>query len=255
MGSDTTLDAFLGGRLTLEQPKTGYRAGVDPVLLAAAIPAKTGQKVLELGCGTGAALLCLGARVRGLSLCGVEMQDGYADLCRANATRNGMDATVYTADLRDLPQTLREMSFDHVFANPPYFDRGHGNPSAAQDKDIAFAGDTPLADWIDTATRRLVPKGYFTLIIKAHRLADVLSAFDHRLGSVVVVPINGREGRDADRVLLQARKGGRAALRLTAPIPLHAGEAHLRDGEDYTAEISSILRKGAPLQFPSPSNH
>lgn len=245
MDSDTTLDAFLGGRLTLEQPRRGYRAGVDPVLLAAAVTAQTGEKVLELGCGTGAALLCLGARVSGLVLHGVEVQARYADLCRANATRNGIDASVHTADLRALPDDLRALSFDHVIANPPYFDRTQGNSSAAPDKDMAFGGDTDLADWIDQATRRLKPRGRLTMIQKAHRLADLLSAIDSRLGSIVVTPITGREGRDADRVLLRAKKGGRAAFRLTAPVYLHDGPAHLRDGEDYRTEIVQILRNGA----------
>lgn len=243
--ADTTFDAFLGGRLTLEQPRRGYRAGVDPVVLASAVPAQGGQSVLELGCGTGAALLCLATRIGGLDLHGVEVQPRYADLCRSNATRNGINATIHTADLRSLPMALRALSFDHVMVNPPYFDRTHGNSSAASDKDVAFGGDTDLADWIDQAARRLKPKGHLTIIQKAHRLGDLLSAIDSRLGSVIVIPITGREGRDADRVLVRAKKGGRGAFRLTSPVYLHDGPTHIRDGEDYRPEIAQILRNGA----------
>ena len=245
LDSKTTLDAFLGGRLTLEQPAKGYRAGVDPVLLAASVPAQAGDAVLELGCGTGAALLCLGRRVAGLTLHGVELQDGYADLCRANAERNRIPATVHRADLRTLPAELRQMSFHHVICNPPYFDRAEGSNSAKPDRDIAFGGDTALADWIDCATRRLRPKGRLTLIQKAHRLADVLSAIDDRLGSIIVTPIVGRMGRDADRVLVTAIKGGRGPFRLRSPVPLHDGDQHLKDGEDYRPEIARVLRDGA----------
>lgn len=247
LGSDTTSDAFLGGRLTLTQPAVGYRAGVDPVLLASAVPAKTGQSVLELGCGTGAALLCLAKRVPGLELSAVEVQERYADLCRENTASNGITATIHTADLRNLPPPLRDKTFDHVIANPPYFDRSAGNPSASADKDIAFGGDTDLTDWIDVATRRLKPKGHFTLIIKAHRMMDVLAAIDDRLGSIIVTPICARPGRDADRILLHARKGGRAAFRLAAAVPLHTGQSHIKDGESYRPEISDILRNGAPF--------
>lgn len=247
---DTTLDAFLGGQLTLEQPRKGYRAGVDPVLLASAVPAQPGQSVLELGCGTGAALLCLGRRVSGLDLSGVEMQGAYADLCRRNADRNQISAAIHTADLRAMPAEIRANTFDHVIANPPYFDRAEGNNSTAPDKDLAFGGDTQLTHWIDQATRRLKPKGHLTFIQKAHRLADLLSAIDSRLGSLVVTPITGRAGRDADRIILRARKGGRAPFRLTAAVHLHAGPEHLRDGEDYRPEIVDVLRNGAA--FPSP---
>lgn len=254
-GFDTTVDAFLGGRLALKQPAVGYRAGVDPVLLASAVPAQSGQSVLELGCGTGAALLCLATRIGGLDLAAVEMQAHYADLCRANAATNNIMATIYTADLRNLPAALREKTFDHVIANPPYFERKAGNPSKSTDKDIAFAGDTGLVDWVDVATRRLKPKGHLTLIIKAHRMIDLLTVIDDRLGSLVVTPISGRLNQDADRILVQARKGGRAAFRLGAPVHLHAGTAHLRDGEDYRPEISDVLRNGAAFPFFTPKHH
>ena len=70
--ADLTRDKFLDGQLTILQPRYGYRAGVDPVFLAASVPAKPGQNVLELGCGAGVASLCLARRVSGLSLFGVE---------------------------------------------------------------------------------------------------------------------------------------------------------------------------------------
>lgn len=250
MASDTTFDAFLGGHLTLEQPVKGYRAGVDPVLLAASVPAQSGQSVLELGCGTGAALLCLAARVKGLGLYAVEVQSRYADLARANAAANGFEANITTADLRQMPPDLTAHSFDHLIANPPYFDRANGNASPVPHRDTAFAGDTDLADWIDAATRRLKPKGWFTLIQKADRLPEILRAIDVRLGSIAVVPLTGRAGRDADRILLRARKGGRTPFRLHAPIHLHDGATHGQDGEDYRPDIANILRQGAVFPFP-----
>jgi tRNA1(Val) A37 N6-methylase TrmN6 len=247
---DTTHDAFLSGRLTLEQPRVGYRAGVDPVLLAASVPAVSGQSVLDLGSGVGAAMLCLAARVPDLDLNAVEIQPAYADLCQSNAQVNWFTAQVWTADLRALPDDLRARTFDHVITNPPYFDRTHGNASEDVGRDMAFAGDTRMTDWIDTATRRLKPKGWLTLIQKADRLGDVLGAMDARLGSVSIVPMTGRMGRDADRIILRARKGGRAPLRLHAPVHLHDGATHDRDAEDYAPAISAVLRHGAKFPFP-----
>lgn len=245
-----TDDGMLGGRVRLWQPARGYRAGLDPVLLAAAAPARTGQSVLDLGAGVGAAFLCLMARVPGLDVTAIELQPDYAALAADNATRNGQTARIVTADLRALPGPVRQARFDQVIANPPYFGRDRGSASPDRGRDLALAGDTPLADWIDTASRRLAPKGWLTVIQKADRLPDLLAALHGRLGSVRVRPVAGREGHRADRVLLWARKGGRAPFRLDPPLILHDGPGHLRDAEDYRPAIRAVLRDAAALDHP-----
>lgn len=250
MSDDLTCDGFLGGRLRLWQPRRGYRAGVDPVLLAAAVPARAGQSVLELGCGAGAALLCLGARVPGLDLAGVELQQDYAWLACRNAAENGQEVQVVRADLAALPPALRGRGFDHVIANPPYFRAGAHSPATDPGRGTALGGETPLAQWIETAARRLAPKGYLHMIQRADRLPEMLGACDGRLGSLEVLPLSARAGRAPDLVILRARKGGRAGFRLHAPLILHAGARHEADGDDYRPEIAAVLRDAAPLPWP-----
>ncbi|MEX0305790.1 MAG: tRNA1(Val) (adenine(37)-N6)-methyltransferase [Ruegeria sp.] len=245
--SDLTLNEFLGGQVLLWQPKSGYRAGVDPVLLAASVPAFKGQTVLELGCGAGAAVLCLLSRIPDLQATGVELQPAYAALARRNAAQNAVSLTVVEADLSVLPSDLRQTQFDHVIANPPYYRPGAHSPAKDPGKRIALGEDTPLVDWINVAARRLAPRGYLHMIQKADRLPDVLAACTARLGSVEVLPLSPRAGRAAELVILRARKGGRAAFRLHAPLVLHQGDRHLRDGESYSSEVSAILRKGAAM--------
>lgn len=245
--ADVTEDKFLGGQLTLLQPRDGYRAGVDPVFLAAAIAAHEGESVLDLGCGVGAAALCLGTRVPGLTLVGVERQEAYAELARMNAFDNDVDLDVFTADLTDLPAEVKEESFDHVIMNPPYHLRDRSTTSTDEGREAALFEETPLAQWIDAATRRLKPRGHLTLIQKAERLPESLAGMDDRLGSILVKPLEPREGRAAALVLVQARKGGRGAFRLAAPLVLHEGAEHVGDKESYRREVSSILREGAHL--------
>ncbi|MBK1635469.1 tRNA1(Val) (adenine(37)-N6)-methyltransferase [Rhodovulum adriaticum] len=249
--SQTRCDAFLGGRLRIEQPARGYRSGMDAVLLAAAVPARPGQSVLELGCGAGVASLCLGARVAGLVQTGVELQDSYAALARRNAAANGIALEVLTADLSAPPPALRARIYDHVCANPPYFQRDRGSAAPDPVREAAQGEATPLAAWIDAAARRLTPGGWLTLIQRAERLPDLLTALDRRLGSAEILPLSPRAGRTAKLVLLRARKGGRGAFRLHAPLVLHAGERHERDGDSYTPALTAVLRQGAALPWPA----
>ena len=245
--TDVTKDRFLDGRIVVRQPREGYRAAMDPVLLASAVPARADQTVLELGCGAGIASLCLAWRVPGLALFGVELQPDYAALARQNAAHNGIAMQVTEADLADLPAPLRQRQFDQVMANPPYYRSGAGTAARLAGRETALREATPLAVWIDTALRRLVSGGRLTLIQQAARLPDVLAALDGRAGDVEVLPVQPRAGRDATRVILRARKGGRGPFRLHAPLILHAGATHAGDGEDLTPQARALLRDGAAM--------
>ncbi len=238
-------DAFLCGRLHLWQPKKGYRAATDPVLLAAACPALPGQSVLDMGCGAGAAALCLAARVPGVILTGLEVQSAYAALARRNAADNGIALQVETGDLAQMPKALRR-DFDHVIANPPYYPAG-GTPSPVAARARALQVDTPLAEWVQAAARRLAPGGWLTLICGVDGLPEVLAAMGAKLGSASVLPLQPREGRAALRILLRARKGGKGAFRLLAPLVLHQGAAHDGDRESYTPRANAVLRGGEGL--------
>lgn len=244
--SDTlTRDAFLGGKLHVLQPRKGFRSGVDAVLLAASIPAQSGDHVLEIGCGVGVGALCLHARVSGLQLTGVEVQPDYAALAQKNAASNRADMTVVTADLRALPAELRQQQFTHVMMNPPYFDRASGPAAQDMGRNIALAGDTPLADWIDIGIRRLAPKGSLTVIQHITRLPEVLSAVHGRLGAIVVQPLSGRAEALPNLFILQARHSGKSPFSLRKSEPLHEGEKHGKDGESYTKPMQNVLRNGA----------
>lgn len=236
-------DALLGGRLRLWQPVAGFRAGTDAVLLAAACPARAGDRVLDLGCGVGTAALCLGLRVPGVVLAGLELQPGYALLAQENAARNGIPFEVHRGDIARMPAPLRR-DFDHVIANPPYW--GPGTPASDAGRETALRDGGSLADWIAAARRRLRPEGWLTLVLGADRLADALAAMAG-LGSVVILPVAPRQGRPAGRVLIRARKGGRAPLRLLAPLVMHAAPRHAADAEDLTPEAETLLRGAAAL--------
>lgn len=251
---DPVQSDFLGGRVTAWQPVDGYRAGVDPVLLAASLPARSGQTALELGCGVGVASLCLMARVPGLAVTGLELQPVYAGLARRNAADNAIEKStrfeVLTGDLTALPDVLRQQQFDNVFANPPYFLRDRSTAARDAGRDIALGGDTPLEAWVEVAAKRCKPKGYVSFIQRIERLPALMAAMSTCLGSLQVLPLIPRRGRDAQLVLIRGRKNGRADFRLHDGLVLHDGARHEKDGDDYSEVAANVLRHGAALPFP-----
>ena len=244
-----TDDDFLGGRLRVRQPARGYRSGIDPVLLAASVPARNGDHVLELGTGSGVALLCLMRRVSGLSAVGVERNTELVQLARENSSTNGHTYEAVEADLRQLPADLRARSFDHVIANPPYFDRARGSAAAQGSREDGRGEETNLFDWVDIGVKRLKPGGRLTFIQRVDRVPDLLSCLDGRVGDVLLLPISARNGRDAKLAILQAKKGAKGPFRLLPPFLMHSGDTHVSDGDDYTPQASAILRNGGPLDL------
>ncbi len=244
-----TRDMLLGGRVTLLQPREGYRATTDPLLLAAAVPARAGQSVLELGCGVGTAALCLMRRVPGVRVTGVELQAAYAALARRNATLNDLPLEVVEGDVADLPAVVRRRQFDHVMANPPWFPPGSGAPAGRGDRERGRREATPLALWVDAMLRRLRSGGHFVLIQRTERLPEVLAAIGARLGAVRVLPLAGRTGRPAERFILLGRKDLRTPFTLLPPLVLHEGARHLADRDSFTPELRAILREGAALEI------
>jgi tRNA1(Val) A37 N6-methylase TrmN6 len=224
------------------QPRRGFRAGTEALLLAAAVPARPGESAFELGCGAGAAILALGARVGGLVLAGLEIQPGYAALARANAALNGMDLELWEGDVADPPRALAGRVFDHVLMNPPFHERARSSRAADPGRDLAHRGVAPLSAWGALAARRLRPGGTLTVVHRATALPDLLGAIPAGLGSVEVLPVAPRAGAAPATILLRARKGGRAPFRLLAPLNLH-------DGRRFAPAVEAALRAAAPLAW------
>lgn len=245
--NEITTDAFLGGRLTLKQPRRGYRAGIDPILLASSVPAHAGQSVLDMGCGVGAAMLALGRRVEGLDLVGIELQPVYADLARENARMNGFGASIVTGDVTVPPPELKARRFDHVISNPPYFAAGDGTAAADAGREAALRERATLDAWIGAGSKRLLPRGTMSVIQRADRLPALLAAMTPRLGSLRIRPLQPRAGAPAHLVIAHGVKGGRGRAGLDPPILLHVERSERNPAEGYTARIREVLRNGAFL--------
>lgn len=239
-----TIDAFLGGRLNLRQPKQGLRAGSDAVFLAAAVPARSGETALELGSGIGAAALCLARRVADLQVTGLEIQPDLVAYASANAMANDLADRVefIEADLHRPPAGMAGR-FDHVFANPPFFAAGNtGSPDATRRLGRTETAPGDLPRWIAAMLGFARPQGSLTLIYRIERQAELLAALGSAAQAIVLPLLAGRD-KPAKRVLVQAWKGRSGAVLHPPGLVLHGADGR------YTAEAETVLREGAGLSL------
>ncbi len=245
-GPALTEDSLLDGRVRLRQPAGGYRAAIDPVLLAAAVPAEPGETVADLGCGVASAGLCLLRRLPRVRVVGLEVQPRLVALARQNGDLNdvGPDLAAHLGDVRDPPACFATGRFDHVMMNPPYLDPAAARVSHDTARRIATVeGAAGLDDWMRCAIMLLRPKGSLTLIHRADRLAEVLTLCAETCGSLTVLPLWPRLGEPAKRVIVQARKGSGAPLRLLPGLVLH------RDDGAYSTAAEAVLRSAKRLEL------
>jgi tRNA1(Val) A37 N6-methylase TrmN6 len=222
-----TEDTFLGGRLHLRQPKSGHRAGHDAMLLAAATPARPGQRVVDFGAGVGAAGLAVARRVAGIELVLVEIDAGLADLARENAAANAIPAEIIVLDVTSAADVfaasgLSPDSADVVLMNPPFNDPARHRASPDQARSIAHvATATTLESWVHASRRILKSGGVLSLIWRADGLAEVLAALDRGFGSLAILPVHADAASPAIRVLVRATKGGKAPTQIHAALLLN----------------------------------
>jgi tRNA1(Val) A37 N6-methylase TrmN6 len=236
-----SVEKFLNGRVIARQPEQGFRAGLDAVMLAAAVP--EGATALELGAGSGAASLCLAARQPGMAVTGLEIDPGLVQLANDNAAANRMTERVrfMQADIFDPPPPLRR-DYDCVLTNPPF--HGGGQVSPQPDRARAMMDQGALGGWLAAGLKRTISGGTLTAILRADRLNEALAALP--LTGVSVLPLWPKKDAPAKRVIVQARKGSRAPFCLLPGLILHA------DSGAYAPEAEAILRGETALALGVP---
>lgn len=255
---DVSQDAFLGGALQVSQPRTGYRAGLDAVLLAAAAPLEPGSgvRVLDAGAGAGVVGLCVARRVPDARVTLAEIEPGLVALARDNATRNDLGERVHVvhADIAKggaafndpacVAAGLTPGTFDHVLANPPYLAAGRG--TTPHDRLKAMSHQMPgggLEAWIRFLTTAVAADGSATVIYPAEQLAALLAQMEGRFGALKVFPVFPRANSAATRIIVQGVKASRAPLQVLPGIVLHD------EGNAFRHDVQQILRDGAALRL------
>jgi len=243
-------DDFLGGAIKLYQPEEGYRIAADTVFLAASMTYHKKERLLDMGAGTGGILSCLLCRTTpeiGANIFhGIELQKELLDLAQRNALENGLGDNVayFLGDIANPPAACLPNSYDHVISNPPYLKKNGSTASPFETKAVAHVdGAIQLEKWVHLCLRMLKPLGRLTLVHRADRLDDIIAALHGKAGDIIIYPLWSTINKDANRVIIRARKGGKGNIALKAGLIVHTSEG------TFTKEAEAILRQGAALNI------
>lgn len=244
--AELTCDFFLGQRLEILQPKKGYRAGIDALLLGSAAANFDSKNICELGSGVGVAILtCLARRNDADNLpnlaTALEIDENAANLLNQNADKNGFAGLLEIANIDGMkPNSPYENKFDLVFSNPPYFDDFSKIRDPHESRHQAYVIGAPLLNWIKAMIRLVKSNGRLLLIHRADRMYDIIDALQNRAGDIRILPIHPKTRENANRVLISAKKSSKAPTQILPPIFLRDSD----NDKDYFPIIDEFCKGG-----------
>jgi tRNA1(Val) A37 N6-methylase TrmN6 len=230
--TELTEDSIFNGRIKLFQPKIGYRAALDPIILASFISPGPHQKILDVGCGVGTISLILKMRESTAEITALDMDKRMCQICEQNAAANGFSVEVLNVRIEDRA-ILKERLFDHVVTNPPFFEEKSSKVS--ESKKFANFETISLVEWIALCINKLKNNGIFSIIHRASRLEEILSALKSRAGAVKIIPIFPKSDRNANRIVVQAKKSSKSETMILPGVIVH------RDDGSYSDDLRRIL--------------
>ncbi len=240
-------DDFFGGKIKLIQPLKGYRAGVDPVLLAAALPRNLKGTMLDLGCGVGTAGLCALYGMAHLRLIGIEADENAAARAMRNAALNHFAENVEIFHQKlgasDFVDPLKTTEVDIAISNPPWFEQAHSQKATGSRGDGRQEGDIDLSVWLDYMIRKLRTGGLIAVIHRAHRLDDILQHFAGRVGNIKIIPIWSKAGQAAKHVIILGHKARKTPLKLMSGFVMHDASGQ------FLPEAKKIFMDASPLYY------
>ncbi len=240
-------DDFLGGKLKIIQPLNGYRAGVEPVLLAAALPRNLKGKLLDLGCGVGTAGLCALYAMPHLKMIGIEADKEVAEKAMRNSQLNGMEEQIVihhqTLGGADFTDPFKTDEVDIAISNPPWFELAHSQKAQGSRGSGRQEGNIDLASWLDYMIRKLRTYGLMAIIHRTHRLDDILQILSGRIGNIKIIPLWSKVGQPAKHVIILGQKARKTRLKLMAGFVMHD------ESGQFLPEAKSLFMDGNPLYY------
>ena len=211
---------------------------MDAVLLSGFAAARAGERVLDLGTGTGIIPILMEAKTEGEAFVGLEIQEEVADMAARSVALNHLEAkiSIRTGDIKEASAIFGGASFDVVTCNPPYMAGGHGLANPEAPKAIArHEVKCTFEDVASQAARLLKPGGNFYLVHRPFRLAEIMVTLSrYKLEPKRMQLVYPFVDKEPNMVLLEANRGGRSRMSVEKPLIVY------REPGIYTDEIYDI---------------
>ena len=211
---------------------------MDAVLLSGFAKVKEGEKVLDIGTGTGIIPILLAAKTPGQHFTGLEIQPESADMARRSVALNHLEEkiSIVEGDVREADQLFSAASFDVITSNPPYLMDAHGLKNPGDHKAIArHEVACSLKQWIETATKLLKPGGHFYMVHRPFRLAEILhDMVEAKLQPKRMQLVYPKKDKEPNMVLIEGVRGGNSQLTVEPPLIVYDDEG------DYMEQIRHI---------------
>lgn len=235
----------LGRRdLVIIQSPDRFSFSIDSVLLAHFARVRRGERVLDLGTGSGVVPLLLSTLTEAAELHGLEIDPATAGMACRSVAANSLEGRVIIrqGDLREAPALYGHGAFDVVTVNPPYRVPGTGLISPSPAKAVArHELSCTLEDVVSSAGACLRYRGRLAIVHLPERLVELMVLLrHHNLEAKRLRMIHPRQGRPANLVLIEALKGGRPGLAVAEPLFVHTDEGK------YTPELLALYGEDGP---------
>ncbi|GHT93474.1 methyltransferase [Alphaproteobacteria bacterium] len=234
---ELTKDYVLKGRVSLLQPKYGYRVAVDPFVLSSFVNVRDGQSVLDVGCGVGAISLILKLKNPFAQITAIDVDRDICDICMRNSEENSLDIDIINVGIENFHKNHRNNLFDHVVTNPPFFNKKSTRVSDL--KLLANFETIELSDWVSCCLKNLKNGGMFYIIHHASRISDILLSLAKKAGATEIIPIFPKDGQDAIRVIVKCKKGSMESTRITSGLILHDRDGNFSETTREILEFSN----------------
>ena len=230
------------GYRIIQDPKR-FCFGVDAVFLSEFVKEKVkcGNRILDLGTGTGIIPILLAAKTEAGQIIGLEIQDESAEMAERSVRLNGLSdrIAIKQGDIKEAAGLFPAASFDVITSNPPYMTNQHGLQNAYEPKNIARHEILcNLEDVVKAAAYLVKPGGHFFMIHKPFRLAEIFSVLmKYKMEPKRMRMIQSYVDKEPGMVMVEAVRGGRSRIKVEPPLIVY------REKGVYTDEVRGIYRE------------